>query len=79
MDIEVMAREAEEVFSACVGELKTAGQLPAGSVVVLGVLDQRGSGCEDRQGQRTGAGGGNCAGDDCRVREARVTCGVSML
>ena len=35
MDMEVMAREAEEVFSACVGELKTAGQLPAGSVVVL--------------------------------------------
>ena len=36
MDMEVMAREAEEVFSACVDELKTAGQLPAGSVVVLG-------------------------------------------
>ena len=36
MDMEVMAREAEEVFSACVGELQTAGQLPAGSVVVLG-------------------------------------------
>ena len=36
MDMEVMAREAEEVFSACVGESKTAGQLPAGSVVVLG-------------------------------------------
>ena len=36
VDMEVMAREAEEVFSACVDELKTAGQLPAGSVVVLG-------------------------------------------
>ena len=36
MNMEAMAQEAEAVLSACVKELKEAGQLPAGSLVVLG-------------------------------------------
>ena len=36
MNMEAMVQEAEAVLSACVKELKEAGQLPAGSLVVLG-------------------------------------------
>ncbi len=50
MDKDHMAAEAREILSACVKELKQAGDLPAGSLIVLGCSTSEVSGANIGKG-----------------------------